>query len=294
MPEGNQLPLFEAACEALPTPSAHDGAVVREVKCRTILNRTGLADYSFNCYTGCTHGCVYCYARFMQRFHPHEEPWGEFVDAKINAPKVLARALLRCAPGNVFTCSACDGWQPVERRYMLTRQCCQMLLEAGFGLHVLTKSDLVVRDLDILAGRNVCLGVTITTPDEGQARLWEPRASPVSARQRTLREAKRAGLKTAVMFGPLLPAISDTPEALEQLFGLAAEADVDGIWTDALNPRPRVWDSVQALLRRQWPGLVSLYRRVLFDAPYRAQYLTELERRVRQAASASGMLRRLA
>jgi hypothetical protein len=69
-----------------PVPPA---VVVREVVCKSILNRSAIEDYSLNCYTGCTHACVYCYARFMQRFHPHEEPWGEFVDVKVNAVEVI-------------------------------------------------------------------------------------------------------------------------------------------------------------------------------------------------------------
>ena len=270
-----------------------DGAAVREVTCKSVLNRCGIDDYSFNCYTGCGHGCAYCYARFMQRFHPHAEPWGRFVDVKVNAPEVLARQVRRWAPGSVFTCSACDGWQPVERHYELTRRCCRMLLEAGFHLNVLTKSELVLRDLDVFAGRDVQLGVTITTADEAQARMWEPKASPVAARLRVLREAKSAGLRTAVMFGPLLPGISDTQEALNDLFALAAEAGVDRIWTDALNPRPRVWPAVQQLLRRRRPKLVELYRRMLFDRAARAAYVDELHVRIGRAADAAGLAGRM-
>jgi len=273
---------------------AVDGAVIREVTCRTLLNRCAIDDYSFNCYTGCGHGCVYCYARFMQRFRPHVEPWGRFVDVKVNAAEVLARQLRRLPPGSVFTCSACDGWQPVERHYELTRRCCRMLLDAGFRLNVLTKSALVLRDLDLFKGRAVCVGVTITTPDEHTARLWEPRASPVAARVGVLRAAKAAGLRTAVMFGPLLPAISDTPEALQRLFALARDADVDSIWTDTLNPRPRVWPSVQRLLRARYPGLYEHYRRVLFDCAFRATYEQELHQRIRQAAASADMEQRLA
>jgi DNA repair photolyase len=221
----------------------------------------------------------------MQRFHPHAEAWGSFVDVKINAPRVLARQLRRLEPGTVFTCSACDGWQPVEARYKLTRRCCQMLLSAGFRLNILTKSDLIRRDFDILAGTNVRVGVTITTPDEALARMWEPDASSVSARWRILREARAEGLETAVMFGPLLPGLSDTPEALRELFEKAAEVGVDQIWTDALNPRPRVWPAVRALLGSHWPGLVEQYRRVLFDAGRRQAYLEELNARVRKTAA---------
>ena len=268
--------------------------VVREVECKSLLNRSSIGDYSFNCYTGCAHGCVYCYARFMQRFHPHVEPWGGFVDVKINAVEVLRRQLKRLKPGDVFTCSACDGWQPVERRYRLTRRCCQMLVDAGFRLSVLTKSKLVLRDLDIFTGRNVCLGVTITTPDESAARLWEPGASSVSDRLDILVRGKTTGLETAVMFGPLLPGISDTPQVLARVFDLAAKADIDRIWTDALNPRPRVWPSLQAFLRRHRPDLIEHYRRVLFDAAYRKEYLHKLDERCRRAAARAGVAARLA
>ena len=282
------------------TPAPHKrpasdgpGAVVREVTCKSLLNRGGIDDYSFNCYTGCAHGCVYCYARFMQRFHPHSEPWGQFVDVKVNAAAVLARQLRRLRPGSVFTCSACDGWQGVEHEYRLTRQCCRMLLETGFHLGILTKSDLVLRDLDIFAGQDVRVGVTITTPDEKEAAFWEPGASSVAARLRVLKEAKAAGLETAVMFGPLLPGVSDTPAALDALFALAAEAGVDRIWSDALNPRPLVWPSIQAALRRARPDLTDLYRAVLFDKAYRARYVEDLHRRIRRAAAKARMTPRL-
>jgi DNA repair photolyase len=267
--------------------------VVREVGCKSLLNRSRNGNYSFNCYTGCEHGCVYCYARFMQRFHPHEEPWGEFVDVKVDAPKVLARQLRRLRPGSVFTCSACDGWQRVERHYQLTRRCCELLLKAAFRLDILTKNELVLRDIDLLQRGEVRLGVTITATDETLARLWEPGASPVSARLRVLKEAKAAGLETSVMFGPLLPALSDTPEALRELFSVAAEADVDQIWTDSLNPRPRVWPSIQTFLRRHRSDLLPLYRRVLFDRTYRERYAAELQHRVRVAAAEAGVADRL-
>lgn len=269
------------------------GVVVREVRCRTLLNRCSISDYSFNCYTGCEHACRYCYARFMQRFHPHAEEWGRFVDVKVNAAEVLARQLRRLPPGEVFTCSACDGWQPVEEQYQLTRECCRRLLDAGFGLTVLTKSRLVLRDLDIFAGRNVRVGVTITTPDESWARIWEPEASSVADRVEVLRLAKKAGLQTAVMFGPLLPEISDTEEALSRLFALAAEAGVDRIWTDGLNARPLVWPSVQQVLRQHRPDLLEAYRRILFDAAGRTAYRRQLRQRIRRAAAAAGMADRL-
>ena len=142
------------------------------VEARTVLNRLRRRDewygcaYTVNPYRGCEHGCAYCYARFMQRFHPHPEPWGEFVDVKANAVEVLERQLRRARPGNVFMSSACDGWQPLEADLELTRQCCDLLLAHGFQVNVLTKSGLALRDLDIFEGRTARVGVTITTLDE--------------------------------------------------------------------------------------------------------------------------------
>jgi DNA repair photolyase len=270
------------------------GVIIREVRCASLLNQSGISDYSFNCYTSCSHGCAYCYARFMQRFHPHDEAWGRFVDVKVNAAEVLSRQLRRLAPGSVFTCSACDGWQPIERRYRLTRECCRLLLEAGFRLNVLTKNKLVLRDLDVFAGKDVSVGVTITSADRAVAKLWEPGASSVSDRVEVIKQAKTAGLRTTMMFGPLLPAISDTPEALRALFELARDAAVDRIWTDALNPRPLVWPVVRELLARHRSELVEHYRRILFEEDFRDRYLAGLNQRIRQAADETGLADRLA
>lgn len=258
--------------------------VAREVACKTILNRSGLSDYSLNCYTGCAHACVYCYARFMQRFHAHPEPWGRFVDVKINAVETLKRQLRRAEPGSVFLSSACDGWQPLEAEYRLTRRCCELLLERGFQVHVLTKSKLVLRDLDLFRGHEATIGVTVTCLDDRIARLWEPGASSVESRFEVLREARRAGVKTHVMFGPLLPAFSDSPAAIEALLRRAAEAEVDRIWLDALNPRPRVWPVVAELLRDHFPGLRETYQRILFDRRAREAYLAELRARIAAVA----------
>jgi len=284
--------LFDDQRAPAPPPPALPGVAVREVTCRGLLNCGSGADYSFNCYRGCTHACIYCYARFMQRFHPHDEPWGRFVDVKINAAEVLAREVRRRPPGSVFTCSACDGWQSVERHYRLTRRCCQILLDAGFRLTILTKSELVLRDLDILRGRDVSVGVTITTADENEAHQWEPGAASVAARLKVLREARAAGLKTTLMFGPLLPEISD--DGLGRLFALAADVQPDRIWTDVLNNRPRVWESVQRFLRGHRPVLLERYRQVLFDAGARRRYVEDVHRRIRQAALAVGLADKLA
>ena len=258
--------------------------IVRETVCKTILNRSGLSNYSLNCYTGCTHACVYCYARFMQRFHPHDEPWGAFVDVKVNAVEVLKRQLRRAEPGTVFVSSACDGWQPVEAEWRLTRRCCELLLERGFQVHVLTKSALVLRDLDVFTGSPASIGITLTTLDERLRELWEPGAVSVPERLAIIKAARDAGLQTSVMFGPLLPFLSDSQAAIDALLEQAAGLGVDRIWVDALNPRPRVWPAIADLLRAKFPDLVGPYRKILFDHAARAQYLKDLRGRVDDAA----------
>ena len=263
----------------------HTGSqpIVRETVCKTILNASSLGGYSLNCYTGCTHRCAYCYARFMQRFHPHAEAWGEFVDVKVNAVEVLKRQLRRAQPSSVFVSSACDAWQPIEAQWRLTRRCCQLLLERGFSVHVLTKSARVLGDLDIFVGHDAQIGVTLTTLDEPLRQLWEPGADSVADRLRVLDEARRAGLATHAMIGPLLPFLSDTPAQIERLLEQVAGLEVSRIWVDAMNPRPRVWPAVAELLRRHFPHLRSSYQRILFDRQTRAEYLADLRARIEHA-----------
>ena len=276
-----------------PSAAAH-GIVVRETTCKTVLNKTSLGGYSLNCYTGCAHGCVYCYARFMQRFHPHPEPWGKFVDIKLNAVEALRRQLRRAVPGDVFMSSACDGWQPVEAERELTRRCCELLLARGFQVNVLTKSALVLRDLEVLSQGSARVGVTLTTLDEELAALWEGRSSSVYERLQVLERAKQVGLPTAVMFGPLLPFLSDSQASIDALFGVAADLDVNVIWVDALNPRPKVWPAVQEFLRRHYRELLPKYGRMLHHDETRQEYLADLRDRVAQAARRFSLGDRLA
>jgi DNA repair photolyase len=221
----------------------------------------------------------------MQRFHPHPEPWGQFVDVKTNAVEVLARQLRRAKPGEVFVSSACDGWQPIEAERQLTRRCCELLLAHGFHVGVLTKSALVLRDLDLFAEHNASIGVTVTTLDEHLRRLWEPGGSTVEERLGVIAEAHRTGLQTSIMFGPLLPFFSDSQSAIDGLFQRAAELAVDVIYVDALNPRPKVWPAIAELLRRQFPDLRERYGQILYEPTIRNAYLAQLRDRVNRAAA---------
>lgn len=259
-----------------------------EVRCKKILSDSGICDYALNCYTGCAHACAYCYARFMGRFHHPDKPWGSFVDAKVNAPEALARQLRGRLPmslGSVFVSSVCDAYQPAEEKLRLTRRCLGMLIEAGFDVHVQTKSDLVRRDFDLLAGaENVSVCETITTLDEDLAARIEPLAATPSARLETLRLAAQAGITAKAFVGPLLPTLSDTPESLRAVFTALAPIPLAEVYVDRLNLRWGVWPSLRRTLERFAPQAVSPTRAMLFDAARSRAYSRALGAAVRRAA----------
>ena len=174
---------------------------VREVQAKSILQKSGLPgiDYVINPYTGCVHGCVYCYARFMKRFTDHPEPWGAFLDAKVNAPDLLARQLSRRrAPLRecVFLSSVTDPYQAPEKKYELTRRLLEVLALYDVPVSILTKSDLVLRDADIL-GRfsDAEVGMSFGVADDEWSLLLEPRASPPSRRLAALRALRERGIR---------------------------------------------------------------------------------------------------
>jgi len=203
---------------------------VAEVQAKSILNKSKIFDYCVNPYTGCQVGCRYCYARlFIPRYSGHSEPWGEFVDIKINAPEVLKRQLARAKRGTVWVASVCDPYQPLEAKYKLTRQCLEELAAAQFPVHVQSKSVLALRDLDIfLKFREIEFTFTIATDDEKIARLFEPHASSVNERLETLGKIHSAGIKTQAFIGPLLPG---NPEKLVAQL----EGKVDEVFIDRMN-----------------------------------------------------------
>jgi DNA repair photolyase len=211
------------------------GPVVREIEAKSILNPSKIHDYCVNPYTGCEVGCVYCYAAlFMRRYSGHSEPWGGFVDVKINAPALLAKQIIKAKPGTIWFASVCDPYQPLEERYALTRRSLEVLAGRDFPVVIQTKSARVRRDLDVIRRiPNVDVGFTIATDDETIAGMFEPNASPVGDRVETLREFKAAGIPTFAFAGPLLPG---NPERLAALLTGAVER----VLIDRMNYLPAV------------------------------------------------------
>ena len=211
------------------------GPVVREIEAKSILNVSKIHDYCVNPYTGCEVGCIYCYAAlFMRRYSGHSEPWGEFVDVKVNAPALLAKQIVKSKRGTIWFASVCDPYQPLEERYALTRRSLEVLAGRDFPVEIQTKSARVRRDLDVIRRiPEVEVGFTIATNDETIAGMFEPRASPVGERVEVLREFKAAGVRTFAFAGPLLPG---NPEKLATLLAGA----VDRVLIDRMNYVPAV------------------------------------------------------
>ncbi len=208
--------------------------ILREIHSKSILSKSQVYPYVINAYTGCQHSCTYCYARFMKRFTGHKEPWGQFVDAKINAPDLLRKEIKHKSPGRVWVSGVCDPYQPLEGRYRLTRQCLEILAENDWPVSIQTRSPLVLRDLDVLRQmHNLEVGFSITTADDDVRKLFEPKAPPIQARIKALRDLHQAGLHTYVMIAPILP-------HAEQLGEILA-GSVDYVRLDRMNYHHADW-----------------------------------------------------
>lgn len=180
--------------------------IVREINSKTILSVSKIHDYVVNPYVGCAHACRYCYARFMKRFTGHGEPWGEFVDVKVNAASLLLAELKKKRRGSVWISGVCDPYQPLEKKYGLTRRCLEILADAEWPVVIQTRSPLVRRDMDVFKGMETLeVGFSITTADDEIRKLFEPNAPPVGERLKALDELHRAGITTYAMIAPMLP-----------------------------------------------------------------------------------------
>ena len=208
--------------------------IVREIHSKTILSKSQVYPYVINPYTGCAHACTYCYAKFMKRFTGHQEPWGEFVDAKVNAPELLQKEIVRKQPQRVWVSGVCDPYQPLEAKYRLTRRCLEILAHHDWPVTVQTRSPLVLRDLDLFKqGSQFEVGLSVTTADDRIRQLFEPHAPAIPARLQALAELHQSGLRTYAMIAPLLPGAEDLPELLA--------GKIDSVRLDRMNYHNADW-----------------------------------------------------
>lgn len=216
-----------------------------------------------NIYRGCTHGCIYCDSRSDCYQMPHDF---EDIEVKQNAPELLETALRskrrRCMIG---TGAMCDPYLHSERDLKLTRRCLEIIAGQGFGVTLLTKSDLIMRDIDLINEINrkskAVVQMTLTTADDDLCKLIEPNVCPTSRRVEVLREMNRRGIPTIVWFCPLLPYINDTEENVQKIIELSASANVYGILSFGIGMTLRSGDReyFYSQLDRLFPGLKERY-----------------------------------
>ena len=207
---------------------------VKEIQSKTILSPSKIFNYVINPYVGCQHACTYCYARFMKKFSRHTEPWGEFVDVKINAPDLLIVEINKKKRGSIWISGVCDPYQPLEAKYILTRKCLEILRQYDWPVTIQTRSSLVLRDIDIIKEiKNIEVGLSITTADDNIRKLFEPNAPSIEERLRALYELHKSGIRTYAMIAPILPGADLLVKALE--------GKVDYILVDRMNYNYADW-----------------------------------------------------
>ncbi|MDD3190675.1 MAG: radical SAM protein [Candidatus Pacebacteria bacterium] len=235
---------------------------ISEIKASSIITKSNLpkTDYVINPYVGCMHHCFYCYARFMKRFTEHEEGWGEFVDVKINASELVPKKSEKYKGKTILLSSVTDAYQPIERKYEITRKILEKLIPLETDLEILTKSDLVLRDIDLIKKFKSCrVGITIATLDEDLRRKIEPFASPVQNRIRALEKLKENEIETYVFLGPILPCLTDWKKII-----LSTRHATDYYMFENLNASRSLWLPIKIWLKDHRPNLLKEYEKIYF------------------------------
>jgi len=194
----------------------------------------------------------------------------------MNAPEALEKDLKRNKSGTIFISSVTDPYNPLEKKYELTRRILEKLKDTKFFISIQTKSDLVLRDIDLLKQMDCEVGMTITTFDENARKIFEPNASSSKERLKALKILKDNGIKTYIFFGPVLPLISD--KNLEETIKKFASVRPDYIYVDRLNiKRSLHWRKIRKILEKNYPELFEKWERILFSEN---DYYEKIKKRV--------------
>jgi DNA repair photolyase len=272
-----------------------------EIAARSILNRTKPNmpfRWTINPYRGCEFGCKYCYARYTHEFM--EKDAAEFEDkiyAKSATAHLLRQELRRIdRKDHIAIGTATDPYQPAERRFGRTRAILEVFArDSGWHLGIVTKSDGVVRDLELLrevARRNVlAVNVTITTLDEELARLLEPRAPRPALRLEAVEKLSRAGITTGVYPNPIMPALTDSEDSLDRLAKVARDAGARSFGGGPLFLMPSAQKIFLPFLEEHFPRLAPHYRKQFERSAYLGQrYKETLRARVQAIRERYGLM----
>lgn len=234
--------------------------ILKMISSRTILTPSKLPgiDFAVNPYVGCPHRCKYCYAVYMKRFTNHTEPWGTFLDVK-EFPEIPHPEKYR-GKTIVFS-SATDAYNPYEVRFRKTRQVLEQLADVGAHISILTKSDLILRDLDLFEKMNqgegsITCAFSINTTDEDFRRDMDA-ASSIRQRLTALETLHDAGIPTAVFISPIFPGITRVTQIVP-----AARDFCDEFWLENLNLRGEFKPVILRYIRQKHPELWPLYENI--------------------------------
>ena len=265
---------------------------------RSLLNRCTVSRMPFtwtiNPYRGCEFACKYCYARYTHEFMELRDAvdFERKIYVKQHAAELLRQELHRVKPGEEIAIgTATDPYQPIERRLEVTRAILEELSRhAGLELGIVTKSNLVLRDIDMLRriaeNNQIFVNLTITTLDADLARILEPRAPRPDLRMETVRKLNLESVNAGVICAPVVPGITDSPRDLEALARATAEAGGKYIYANPLFLKPCSATVFLPFLEKEFPLLVDSYRERYKDRAFLpkayGQRLSQLMKRLRQ------------
>ena len=229
---------------------------IQEIQTKSVVTKSNLpvSDYSVNPYTGCTHACRYCYASFMKRFTNHPEPWGEFLDVKYwpeiqNPEKYRGKEL--------FLSSVTDPYNPQEETYRRTRALLEQLQGSKAKISIQTKSDLVLRDLDLIRKLpNARVGFSINTLDEAFKDDMD-KAVSIERRLSAMRQLHDAGIRTTCFISPIFPGLTDVPAIVDRV-----KDQCNLVWLENLNLRGSYKADIMAYIAEKHPNLLPLYQEI--------------------------------
>jgi DNA repair photolyase len=232
--------------------------------------------WSLNPYMGCAHRCTFCYVRAyeLRADRPHDDRYGRSIRVKVNVAEVLRAELARTSWSNELIAigAATDPYQPAEGHYKLTRGCLEALRDAANPFSVITRSPMIVRDLDVLveAAKRADARVVFSVPtlDEEVWRRTEPNTPPPRRRLEALTTLVEAGIDAGVGMAPILPGISDAPEQLEEVVRAARDAGATNVWANLLYLKAGTREHFLDALARDWPEELDRYERLYGDRAY--------------------------
>lgn len=230
--------------------------LIRDIETKNIMTKSSLpvGGYSVNPYVGCPHACKYCYASFMKRFTGHAEDWGTFLDVK-HWPAIKNPEKYRGQ--RVVIGSVTDGYHPLEEKYGNTRKLLEQLKDSEADILICTKSDLVLRDLDLLREMDrVTISWSINTLDEAFKNDMDQAVS-IQRRIAAMKEAYRAGIRTVCFVSPVFPGITDFEEIFEQV-----REYCDLFWLENLNLRGGFKKDIMNYIAEKYPQLTPLYEEI--------------------------------